>query len=357
MQKLLKQNNKLVLSLTDSASVYHGTSYINDLVLYPYIFNELPIVIEEEDIDCKRASKCFSEAYSGDIADSYFNKILHSNNKVTEIDDLIYVLENGVMVKFDTQQNKVRFLYKNSDPKIIENMLGKVRKFKKEKQSSHIHLIAHTKYGFETKSLSLHKPKLKLDDNYNDEFSEVNQIIMKRLTTENDKGLVLLHGKPGTGKTSYIRYLATSVTKNIIFLPPNMASAITNPELITLLIDNPNSIFVIEDAEQLITARETNENSPVSALLNLADGLLSDCLNIQIICSFNTDISKVDSALLRKGRLIAKYEFRELEPAKANALSEKLGFKTQYVKPVTLTDIYNQAEKRFEEIKKKKIGF
>ncbi len=357
MQELSKQKNKLVLSLTDSASLFSRTSYISEKILYPFLFKEIPIIIEEDDIDCKRASKWFSDAYSDEIYDSYFNKILHSNNSETEIDDLIFVLKNEVMVKFDTQQNKVRFLYKNSDPKTIENMIGKVRKYKKEKQSSHIHLIVHTKYGFETKSLSLHKPQLKLDDNYNDDFGEVNQIIMKRLTTENDKGLVLLHGKPGTGKTSFIRYLATTVNKNIIFLPPNLASAITNPELITLLIDNPNSIFVIEDAEQLITARESNENSPVSALLNLADGLLSDCLNIQIICSFNTDISKVDSALLRKGRLIAKYEFKELECHKANALSEKLGFKTKFKKPVTLTDIYNQTEKKFEDIKKKKIGF
>ena len=37
---------------------------------------------------------------------------------------------------------------------------------------------------------------------------------------------VLLYGKPGTGKTSYIRFLIASLKKNIIFLPPNMASAI-----------------------------------------------------------------------------------------------------------------------------------
>ena len=54
----------------------------------------------------------------------------------------------------------------------------------------------------------------------------------------------MLHGKPGTGKTSYIRYLIASVKKDVIFLPPNMATAITNPGLITILIDNPKSVFV-----------------------------------------------------------------------------------------------------------------
>ena len=102
-----------------------------------------------------------------------------------------------------------------------------------------------------------------------------------------------------------------------------MASVITSPGLVSILIENPNSILVIEDAENIVVDRERNSNSRVSALLNISDGLLSDCLNIQIICSFNTDISKVDSALMRKGRLIAKYEFKELEVEKARALSKK----------------------------------
>ena len=202
------------------------------------------------------------------------------------------------------------------------------------------------------------KSKLKIEQNYNDDFKEIHQIILKRLSKKNDKGLVLLHGKPGTGKTSYIRYLITVLKKNIIFLPPSMASAITNPDLMAILIDNPNSILVIEDAENIVVDRETDGQSQVSALLNISDGLLSDCLNIQIICTFNTDISKIDNALLRKGRLIASYEFKELEVEKARHLSEKIGFQNKVNEPMTLSAIYNQNEKDFTRIKKgKRIGF
>ena len=93
-------------------------------------------------------------------------------------------------------------------------------------------------------------------------------------------------------------------------------------------------------------------------MLNISDGLLADCLNVQVICSFNTDISKIDGALLRKGRLIAKYEFRELEIEKAQELSNKLGYSKTILVPTTLTSIYNQDERDFQETRKKNsIGF
>ena len=137
-----------------------------------------------------------------------------------------------------------------------------------------------------------------------------------------------------------------------------MASSITDPGLMNVLIDNPNSVFVIEDAENIIIDRNRSGSSAVSALLNLADGLLSDCLNIQIICSFNTDLSRVDSALTRKGRLIAKYEFAELEVAKAQALSDKLGFSSIIDAPMTLAAVYNQNETEFVPMaQRKNIGF
>ena len=233
--------------------------------------------------------------------------------------------------------------------------IGEVFKAKHKPEMS---LLVNTKHGIETKSFLISKPKLSIDDNYNDDFKEIHQTIMKRLSKKNDKGLVLLHGRPGTGKTSYVRHLISSINKDVIFLPPNMAGAITNPDLISVLIDNPNSIFVIEGAENIVVDREQDGHSPVTALLNISDGLLSDCLNIQIICSFNTDISKVDSALLRKGRLIAKYEFKELTIDKAQKLSQKLGFTTSFNTPMTLTAIYNQDEKDFQQEKKRnQIGF
>ncbi len=354
-------------------------SYLNEFTLFVAHFNSIPNFIHEVDIDCKKANNWFAENYKSEIKDFYYDKRYFNRSKKAEMDDTFYFLYDDLIVdfdtncstvrflyrktelsKFDTNCSTVRFLYRKTELSKVEEIINAIHKFKKrkQKQKPEISLLVNSMTGIETKSLQITKPKLSIEDNYNEDFKEIHRTILRRLSRKNDKGLVLLHGKPGTGKTSYIRYLIASLKKDVIFLPPNMAGAITNPSLISILIDNPNSIFVIEDAENIVVDREKDGSSPVSALLNISDGLLADCLDVQIICSFNTDISKIDSALMRKGRLIAKYEFKELEIEKARQLSNKLGFDTHINKPMILTSIYNQDEKDFQQSRKSNpIGF
>ena len=338
-----------------------GKSNINEFYLFLTYYNTIPNFDYLKGIDCKKANAWLIENKKEEINDYSYIKRYFNKKKVTEVDDLFYFLYDDLLVNFDIARDEVRFLYRNTSVIIVEQLIESIRKIKKPTKrfvKPEISLLVRGGGGFGTRSLEITKPKLSINDNYNYDFKDIHQTIQKRLSKKNDKGLVLLHGKPGTGKTSYIRYLIASVKKEVIFLPPNMASAITNPDLLSVLIENPNSIFVIEDAENIVVDRERNGDSPVSALLNISDGLLSDCLNIQIICSFNTDISKVDSALLRKGRLIAQYEFKELEITKAQALSYKLGFDSIVTHPMTLTEIYNQDEQDFTAQKQRKsIGF
>ena len=174
---------------------------------------------------------------------------------------------------------------------------------------------------------------------------------------KNDKGIVLLHGLPGTGKTTYLRYLIGKIKKRVMFLSPNVAGNLMNPEFIDLLIDNPNTVLIIEDAENIIMDRRSSNDSSVSNLLNISDGLLADFLNVQLICTFNSPLTMVDSALMRKGRLIAKYEFGKLPVAKSQKLSEHLGFKNIITKPMTVAEITNQHEKEFETKQVEVIGF
>lgn len=335
-------------------------SYLNEFTLFVAHFNAIPNYINEIDIDCTRAIKWFNDTYQSEIKDLYYNKVYYNRKKKAEIDDMFFLLYDDLIVDFDSNQSTVRFLFRKTEVSKIEKIIVSVQKFKIKKQRNKpvISLLVNSMMGIEATPFKVTKPKLNIEDNYNDDFKDIHKVILKRLSKMNDKGLVLLHGKPGTGKTSYIRFLIRSLKKDVIFLPPNMASAITDPSLISILIEHPNTVFVIEDAENIIIDREKEGVSPVSALLNISDGLLADCLNVQVICSFNTDTSKIDSALLRKGRLIAKYEFKELEVNKAQELSNKLGFNSKIDQPMALTAIYNQGDSDFKQTQQRKpIGF
>jgi len=334
-------------------------SYLNEMYLFAAFYNKIPNFIHETEIDCRKASQWFSNDYKPEITNHFYNKIHFKQLNRVEFDDLFYFLYDDLIVYFDTTNSIVRFLFRKTDIAKIENLISELKKFKEKRipGKPSMAILVNSERGLSTKNLHLSKPSLALDLHYNDDFIPVHKTIVKRLSHSPNKGLVLLHGKPGTGKTSYIRYLISRVKKNVIFLPPNLASALTMPQLMPIIMDNPNSILVIEDAENCIVDRNKNGNSPVSAILNLTDGLLSDCLNIQIVCSFNTDISRVDSALMRKGRLIAMYEFKELEVEKANALSKKLGYNANFTAPMTLSAIYNQDEKEFQPTDRNSIGF
>lgn len=59
--------------------------------------------------------------------------------------------------------------------------------------------------------------------------------------------------------------------------------------------------------------RDEENSNAVSTLLNLADEFTADFLELAIICTFNTRISEIDPALLRKGRLRGMQEFKKLD--------------------------------------------
>ena len=64
-----------------------------------------------------------------------------------------------------------------------------------------------------------------------------------------------------------------------------------------------------------------------------------------------------DSALMRKGRLIAKYEFGKLSVTKSQALSNHFGNSTIITKPMTIAEIANQHEKDHQPQKVEVLGF
>ena len=237
---------------------------------------------------------------------------------------------------------------------VVDDVI-KIPEYKKLKRNKgYLNILVKINNDFRLQQKEIICPEIDFDLNYNPDFRPIHELIIEKLSVDLSKGLVLLHGKAGAGKTTYIRYLISKLKKQIIYIPPNMTNVLSDPELINFFIANSNSILVIEDAENILMKRAYNSTQAIANILNLSDGLLSDCTNIQILCTFNMDILNIDEALLRKGRLIAKYEFKELESEITEKLSKKLGVNIKGKH--TLADIYNATDKSFNK-KRDKIGF
>ncbi len=198
-----------------------------------------------------------------------------------------------------------------------------------------------------------------VETHYNDDFSEINNLIFSSLQAKDKNGIILLHGKYGTGKTYYLRHLINKIDRKFIYFPLNMMEAISSPEFLPFISEQENSVLILEDCESLLVSREDGKvyASALSNLLNLGDGLLADTLSINVICTFNAGLKKIDDAILRKGRLLARYEFKELEVEKARALAIKLGKNHLINKKMTVADIYNLDQKSFENEPIKTVGF
>jgi hypothetical protein len=222
-----------------------------------------------------------------------------------------------------------------------------------------IYVVYRSSNGFQKKPFDVKKRNINIQDNYNEDFPMVSEEIIHKLNDKKKTGLVILHGEPGTGKTTYIRYLASKIRRNIIFISPDMVQHITSPEFIPFLLDNSDSILIIEDAEPALQKRlGDGRTGAVSNILNMTDGLLSDCLNISIVATFNTTTKDIDDALLRKGRLLKAYKFDKLSADKAQSLMKKLGREDEVKSPMSLAEIYFYGEEtRGEDFAIRKTGF
>lgn len=222
-----------------------------------------------------------------------------------------------------------------------------------------VHLITQDASGYfdltECK-ISQNTP-LDINKHYNDDFKpEYDKIT--RFLSERKSGLCILHGVPGTGKTNLIRHFINTCPNQYIILSNSLMNAISNPGFISFMLENKDSVLILEDCEMLLEDRSSSRFSDgIANVLNMTDGLYSDILNIKIIATFNSDLTTIDRALLRDGRLISKYEFKELSIEKSNELLKEQN-KPVLDKALTLSEIYNKSTEEVAQVKnKKRIGF
>lgn len=264
--------------------------------------------------------------------------------------------EEDDVEKKDFSIYRCKVLYQN------KTTLNKIKKNielePNHKRHSNVFLLCNMDgmLGLQRFDVKLPQADMDLEANYGKEASVKFNKITNALK-KNKNGLVLFSGDPGTGKSTFIKYLTTKTDRKVIYLSSGAAEQLTNPDFLSFIMGYRNSILLLEDAEKVLRSRESADNEAISNILNITDGILGDCLNIMVIATFNIDRDNIDSALVRKGRLLVEHHFNPLSVEDSNKLLEKLNSKRKADSPMTLADIYNEEENFHEEKKKNKLGF
>lgn len=160
--------------------------------------------------------------------------------------------------------------------------------------------------------------------------------------------LALFHGEPGTGKTRMLLSLisewrewatASVVTDTDRFFgdPTYCNSIIFNSEGL-----NNWLVLILEDADEFlnVTGKESKGQS-ISRLLNLADGIVGQGLNLLTIMTTNVSVEELNPAVVRAGRCMANVHVGAFPADEATAWLNERGMTDRSItEPTTLANLY-----------------
>lgn len=306
----------------------------------------------------------------------YLNQILGNPVKITynsknEIDYISWIGYNYVIV-IELMHDYYFSIY-STDKELFDLIAKYIKKnvtTEYQKTKGFVYVLVQTNDGFKFQKAGIGGRKL-IRDNYSSSVLNDFDMVIQEFEKTIPRGrLVILQGIPGTGKSFFIKGLLNELEDSIfIIITSEQINYLFEPLFISSLLDLKNQLInseknksitlIIEDADSILVTRSSDNVSAISALLNFADGIIGDSLNIRFICSTNANKIHFDAALMRPGRLLKKIKIEPLTKEEASKVYKRLTGKSISIEnSMTLAQVYSLAlGDNVEERKLTKVGF